>query len=75
MQISLQRRFTSGFLWQTQYMWSHGIADASIGAGESLASRIRRAAPAIAATPGIDVRHTMTSNAIYQLPFGKGAGI
>src|ERR1039457_1212224 len=36
MQISLQRRFVSGFSWQTQYMWSHGIADGSIGSGTSV---------------------------------------
>jgi hypothetical protein len=37
LQLSLERRFSNGFSWQTQYMWSHGITDASIGAGESVA--------------------------------------
>jgi len=32
---SLQRSFTSGWLWQTQYMWSHTIADGSAGTGET----------------------------------------
>src|SRR5438094_4580784 len=31
---SLQRSFTSGWLWQTQYIWSHAIADGSVGTGE-----------------------------------------
>jgi len=37
LQLSLMRSFTHGFLWQTQYQWSHGIADGSIGAGEGIA--------------------------------------
>src|SRR5437763_5577720 len=32
---SLQRSFTSGWLWQTQYIWSHAIADGSVGTGET----------------------------------------
>src|SRR6184192_3634101 len=35
LQASLQRSFTSGLLWQTQYMWSHTIADGSVGTGET----------------------------------------
>src|SRR5262249_10628585 len=37
LQFSLQRKLSRGLLWQTQYMWSHAITDASIGAGESTA--------------------------------------
>ena len=37
LQVSLKRSFTHGFLWQTQYQWSKGIADGSIGAGEGIA--------------------------------------
>src|SRR5260370_36207322 len=37
LQTSLQRRFSHGLLFQTNYMWSHGITDASIGSGESRA--------------------------------------
>lgn len=28
LQVSVKRRLTDGLLWQTQYMWSHGITDA-----------------------------------------------
>ena len=72
MQISLQRRFVNGFLWQTQYMWSHGIADGSIGSGTSVSFENMACRVCDRSDSPIDVRQTMTSNAIYQLPFGHG---
>ena len=72
MQVSLQRRFLHGLLWQTQYMWSHGITDASIGAGESVTFQDMACRACDRSDSPYDVRHTMTSNAIYQLPFGPG---
>ncbi|MBZ5609736.1 MAG: TonB-dependent receptor [Acidobacteriia bacterium] len=72
LQLSLQRRFVNGFLWQTQYMWSHGIADASIGAGESVTIQNMSCRACDRSDAPFDIRHTMTSNAIYQLPFGPG---
>ena len=33
LQASVERRFVNGLLFQANYMWSHGITDASIGAG------------------------------------------
>jgi hypothetical protein len=72
LQLSLQRRFVGGFLWQTQYMWSHGIADASIGAGESVTIQNMSCRACDRSDAPFDIRHTMTSNAIYQLPFGPG---
>jgi len=72
MQISLQRRFVNGFSWQTQYMWSHGIADGSIGSGTSVSFENMACRVCDRSDSPIDVRQTMTSNAIYQLPFGHG---
>jgi len=74
-QTSLERRFTNGFLWQTQYMWSHGIADSSIGAGESISFENQACRACDRSDTNIDVRHTMTSNAIYQLPFARNSKI
>ncbi len=71
-QTSLTRRFTNGFLWQTQYMWSHGITDASIGAGESVTIQNMSCRACDRSDAPYDIRHTMTSNAIYELPFGAG---
>ena len=72
LQVSLERRFTHGFLWQTQYMWSHAITDASIGAGESVAFENMACRACDRSASPYDVRNTSTSNAIYQLPFGPG---
>jgi hypothetical protein len=72
MQISLQRRFLSGFSWQTQYMWSHGIADGSIGSGTSVSFQNMACRVCDRSDSPIDVRQTMTSNGIYLLPFGRG---
>ena len=73
LQVSLQRRFTGGWLLQTQYMWSHAIADASGGAGESFGYQNQACRACDRSNSGFDVRHTMITNSVYQLPFGKGA--
>ena len=72
LQASLQRRFIRGLLFQMNYMWSHGIADASIGSGESVGFQDMACRACDRSNSSIDVRHVMTTNAVYQLPFGKG---
>jgi hypothetical protein len=72
LQVSLKRRLTNGLLWQTQYMWSHAITDASIGAGESVTIQNMSCRACDRSSSPYDVRHTVTSNAIYELPFGPG---
>jgi Carboxypeptidase regulatory-like domain/TonB dependent receptor len=72
LQISVKRRLANGFLWQTQYMWSHGITDASIGAGESVSIQNMACRACDRSSSPYDIRHTVTSNAIYELPFGPG---
>lgn len=72
LQLSLERRFSNGFSWETQYMWSHGITDASIGAGESVAFENQACRVCDRSSSPYDVRHTTTTNAIYSLPWGPG---
>ena len=73
LQVSLQRRFVSGFLFQTNYMWSHAIADASLGSGQpAFPFRTWPAAPATAAAPASMSATTSSSTAVYELPFGHG---
>src|SRR5215468_3011493 len=72
LQTSMQRRFTKGFLFQANYMWSHGIADASIGSGESVAFERQFCRACDRSNTNIDVRHNVTINGVYQLPFGNG---
>jgi hypothetical protein len=59
-------------LFQTNYMWSHGIGDASIGSGEAMSFQNMGCRACDRSSTNIDVRHTMTMNAVYQLPFGRG---
>jgi len=72
MQVLLSRRLVRGLLFQMNYMWSHGITDASIGSGESVAIQHMACRACDCSSTNIDVRHNMTANAIYQLPFGAG---
>jgi hypothetical protein len=72
LQASLQRRFIHGLLFQMNYMWSHGITDASIGSGESVSIQDMACRACDRSSTNIDVRHTMTMNGVYQLPFGRG---
>jgi hypothetical protein len=72
LQASLQRRFVRGVLFQMNYMWSHGITDASIGSGEAVAFQNMGCRACDRSSSNIDVRHVMTLNGIYQLPFGRG---
>ena len=66
LQVSLQRRFARGLLFQMNYMWSHGITDASIGSGESVAIQNMACRACDRSSTNIDVRHNMTANAIYR---------
>ena len=72
LQVSLHRRFVRGLLFQMNYMWSHGITDASIGSGESVTIQNMACRACDRSSSNIDVRHNMTANAIYELPFGHG---
>ncbi|MGH9827162.1 MAG: TonB-dependent receptor, partial [Blastocatellia bacterium] len=72
LQASLERRFSNGLLFQANYMWSHGITDASDGAGESVAFQDQNCRACDRSDSNIDVRHTFNMNAVYQLPFGPG---
>jgi outer membrane receptor protein involved in Fe transport len=72
LQASVQRRFSHGLLYQMNYMWSHGIADASIGSGESVAFQNMGCRACDRSSTNIDVRHVMTMNGVYELPFARG---
>jgi hypothetical protein len=72
LQASLQRRFVRGLLFQANYMWSHGITDASTGAGETIAFENQACRACDRSSTNIDVRHTITMNGVYQLPFARG---
>jgi hypothetical protein len=72
LQASLQRTFKNGFLWQSQYMWSHAITDGSIGAGEAVSVENNSCLACDRSSTNQDVRQTFTTNAVYRFPFGSG---
>src|SRR5262249_29633626 len=72
LQLSLQRSLSNGLMWQTQYMWSHAITDASIGAGEATAIQNMSCRACDRSNTQFDIRHTLTMSGTYQLPLGPG---
>jgi hypothetical protein len=72
LQAQIHRRFKNGLMLQSNYMWSHGITDASLGAGESVSFQDMSCRACDRSSTSIDVRHYFTTNAVYELPFGKG---
>jgi hypothetical protein len=72
MQLSLHRRWARGLLWGTEYMWSHSINDGNIGSGEGAQPQIASCRACDRGNSPQDIRHTITSNWVYELPFGPG---
>jgi len=72
LQISLNRRVGRGLNWGTEYMWSHSINDMSVGAGEGDRPQNSDCRACDRGNSAQDIRHTSTSNWVYEMPFGKG---
>jgi hypothetical protein len=72
MQVSLHRRVSRGFNWGTEYMYSHAINNNSLGGGEGTQPQIATCRPCEKGHSGQDVRHTITSNWMYEIPLGPG---
>jgi hypothetical protein len=75
LQVSLNRRFASGFMFQTNYTWGKSIDDISDdtnGAGTGLLlpkdSNNRRLDRG---RSDFDIRHQFRAGVVYELPFGK----
>src|SRR5690348_14955740 len=72
LQVTLQRHFTSGWSWGTEYMWSHALADQGFGAGDSTTNENMACLKCDYSDTDIDVRQSLSVNSVYQLPFGPG---
>ena len=72
MQVSLYRRVARGLDWGTEYMWSHSINENAVGGGEGAGPQDTFCRRCDRGNSAQDVRHTITSNWIYALPFGPG---
>lgn len=70
LQSSLTKSFAKGWLFQTQYMWGHAISDnAGSGEGGQIQNIACRACDR--GDADYDLRHTLTSNMVYQVPFAR----
>jgi hypothetical protein len=72
LQVSLLRPLAAGFLFGAQYMWSHSIDEGSLGGGESTSIQNAACRACDRGSTNQDIRHTLTVNWIYELPFGSG---
>jgi hypothetical protein len=72
MQVVLRRPVQRGWGFDFNYTWSHAIDNAS--ASESNASTIQDSfCPDCFRGPSdFDIRHNITANGVFELPFGKG---
>jgi hypothetical protein len=70
--VSLERRFTNGFSFQTHYTFSHSINDGAVGGGESNGPENVNCRQCDKGPSVFDVRHNFSMNAVYELPFGPG---
>jgi hypothetical protein len=72
LELTLQRRFSSGFSFQTRYTWSHSINNGSVGGGESNGPENVNCIRCDKGPSIYDIRHNFIANAVYELPFGPG---
>ncbi len=72
LQIQLVRRFHNGLFLSGNYMYSHALDDASVGAGEALSAENISCFRCEYANSAFDVRHSGNASLVYNLPFGTG---
>jgi hypothetical protein len=70
--LSLERRFSQGLEFQGRYTWSHSTNDGSVGGGESNGPENVNCLACDKGPSVFDIRHNVTVNAVYELPFGPG---
>ncbi len=69
---SLQRSFSHGLLFSANYTYSHEIDQDSAGGGDSDYPQDPACLPCERSSGDFDVRHVLTANTVYELPFGPG---
>ncbi|HWZ99716.1 MAG TPA: carboxypeptidase-like regulatory domain-containing protein [Candidatus Dormibacteraeota bacterium] len=70
--LSLERKLTSGLSFQAHYTFSHSINDGAVGGGEANGPENVNCRQCDKGPSVFDIRHNVTANAIYELPFGPG---
>lgn len=69
LQLQAQKKFSRGFLFSANYMWSHSINDGGIGGGDSDTIQNVHCRACDRASSDFDVRHVFNATAVYQLPW------
>jgi hypothetical protein len=75
LQTKLEKHFSDGLSFLASYTWAHAEADYSnVGVGGGVAYRDSNTVPFKdeMTNDNYDVRHRVTFNGLYDLPFGKG---
>jgi hypothetical protein len=72
LQLTLERKFTNGFSFQTRYTWSHSINDGAVGGGEANGAENVNCLSCDKGPSIFDIRDNFTVNSVYELPFGPG---
>jgi Carboxypeptidase regulatory-like domain len=72
--VKLEKRFSHGLQFMTSYVWSHALANSGTPlSGSSNLAPISQTDWATAySSASWDIRHSMTTNFNYELPFGRG---
>jgi hypothetical protein len=70
--LSLERRLTNGLSFQAHYTFSHSINDGAVGGGEANGRENVNCRQCDKGPSVFDIRHNVTVNAVYELPFGPG---
>jgi Carboxypeptidase regulatory-like domain len=71
-QASLRRQLSSGWLLAANYMWSHALNDGSGGGGDADYPQNAACRSCEKASSDQDIRHALTMDTVYRLPFGRG---
>ena len=71
LQMTLNRRFSSGFTFGSQYTWGHTLGNTS-GSNEARTAANNYSFAADHGDNNFDIRHSMNASALYEIPFGKG---
>ena len=75
LQVSLERRYTSGFSYGVAYTWSKSIdvgGDGYYGVEGGAPQDPYHPARYDRSVSGLDLRHILTVNTLYEIPVGKG---
>jgi Carboxypeptidase regulatory-like domain/TonB dependent receptor-like, beta-barrel len=72
LEISLERRYSSGLSFLSRYTFSHSINDGSVGGGESNGPENINCLACDKGPSVFDIRHNFVADAVYELPFGPG---